>query len=594
MVWNVRGLNNPSRRSVVRATVAEAAPSIVCASETKLESVSPYVVAESFGARYDQFIYLPAVGTTGGIVLAWCSLDICILATRVDAFSVSVQIEMEGGVAWWLTTVYGPTVEALKPAFLDELRSLRLALVGPWSVAGDFNMIADARDKNNANLNHRAMSRFRAVINELELKEACLIGRRYTWSNEREHPTLVRLDRWFCSVEWADLYPDATLAALSSSLSDHCPIQMSMSVQIHTKRRFRFEKFWLKLEGFADVVVGSWGSAGAPADPLQLLDFKLRKLSRDLQRWSSKRVGNIRDQILIANEIIFHLEAAQDHRSLSGAETGLRRSLKLRLLGLASLERTIARQRARVAALRNGDASTQFFRICASTRQRRNQILRLSDGDATAEDQGDKEELATQFFARLLGHAMPREHDLSLGAMGLSSLDLRGLDATFFEDEVWAAVRAMPSSKSPGPDGFTWEFFRFCWDIVKGDALAAVQAVFCGCDQQFGRLNGAFITLVPKKEGVVDLKEFRPISLVHSFAKLVAKLLAIHLSPRMSELVSGNQSAFIHGRCIHDNFVLVRQSAVSMHCLKVPALLLKLDIARAFDGVSWPFLLSVL
>jgi mannosylglycoprotein endo-beta-mannosidase len=234
------------------------------------------------------------------------------------------------------------------------------------------------------------------------------------------------------------------------------------------------------------------------------------------------------------------------------------------------------------------------FRICASTRQRKNQILRLSDGDATAEDQGEKEELATQFFARLLGHAMPRDHDLSLGAMGLASLDLRGLDAAFSEDEVWAAVRAMPSNKSPGPDGFTWEFFRFCWETVKGDVLAAVQAVFCGRDQQFGRLNGAFITLVPKKEGAVDLKEFRPISLVHSFAKLVAKLLAIRLSPRMPELVSGNQSAFIRGRCIHDNFVLVRQSAVSMHRLKVPALLLKLDIARAFDSVSWPFLLSVL
>jgi hypothetical protein len=56
----------------------------------------------------------------------------------------------------------------------------------------------------------------------------------------------------------------------------------------------------------------------------------------------------------------------------------------------------------------------------------------------------------------------------------------------------------------------------------------------------------------------VDLKEFRPISLVHSFAKLVAKLLAIRLSPRMPELVSGNQSVFIRGRCIHDNFVLER------------------------------------
>jgi hypothetical protein len=101
------------------------------------------------------------------------------------------------------------------------------------------------------------MARFRTAINEMELKEACLLGRHYTWSNERERPTLVRLDRWFCSVEWVDLCPDATLTALSSSLSDHCPILMSTSVQIQTKRRFRFEKFWVKLEGFADVVAGS-------------------------------------------------------------------------------------------------------------------------------------------------------------------------------------------------------------------------------------------------------------------------------------------------------------------------------------------------
>jgi hypothetical protein len=229
---------------------------------------------------------------------------------------------------WWLTSVYGPTTDALKPAFLDEVRALRAALVGPWALAGDFNMILDARDKSNANLNRRAMASFRAAINDVELKEACLLGRRYTWSNERNQPTLVRIDRWFGSVEWDELCPNATLTALSSSLSDHCPILMSTAIVFGSKRRFRFERFWTKLEGFADAVVASWGSGPPVADPLQRLDRKLRKLARDLQRWSQKRVGSIRDQILIANEVIFRLEAAQDNRALSPAETHLRRELK--------------------------------------------------------------------------------------------------------------------------------------------------------------------------------------------------------------------------------------------------------------------------
>jgi hypothetical protein len=233
---------------------------------------------------------------------------------------------------------------------------------------------------------------------------------------------------------------------------------MSTSIAVCSKRRFRFERFWTRLEGFADVVAASWEAGLFVADPLRRLDRKLGKLARDLQRWGSKRVGSIRDQILVTNEVIFRLEAAQDLRPLSFQELTLRRELKKRLLGLASLEHTIARQRARVAALKDGDAATQFFRICATRRKRRNHISRLRDGNRIATDQEGMEDLASAFYAELLGRAQPRVHDLALGAMGLDSVDLAALDAQFTEDEIWAAIKAMPGNKSPGPDGFSWEF----------------------------------------------------------------------------------------------------------------------------------------
>jgi mannosylglycoprotein endo-beta-mannosidase len=110
----------------------------------------------------------------------------------------------------------------------------------------------------------------------------------------------------------------------------------------------------------------------------------------------------------------------------------------------------------------------------------------------------------------------------------------------------------MPANKSSGPDGLTWEFFRSCWAIVKPDVLAAVRAVFLGHDQFFGKLNVAFITLLPKKEGAVDLKEFRPISLVHSFAKLIAKLLALCLAPRAENTgARGLQPERLHSWQVH-------------------------------------------
>jgi hypothetical protein len=107
------------------------------------------------------------------------------------------------------------------------------------------------------------------------------------------------------------------------------------------------------------------------------------------------------------------------------------------------------------------------------------------------------------------------------------------------------------------------------------------------------KLNGALITLLPKE--LAELRsEFRPINLIHSFPKLVTKVLARRLSPHISHLVSGAQSAFIKKRCIQDNFLYVRNLTRAYHRKKTPALLFKLDITKAFDSVSWEYLLEMM
>lgn len=88
--------------------------------------------------------------------------------------------------------------------------------------------------------------------------------------------------------------------------------------------------------------------------------------------------------------------------------------------------------------------------------------------------------------------------------------------------------------------------------------------------------------------------EYRPISLVQSVAKLITRTLANRLAGRLDQLVSPNQSAFIKGRFILDNFMLVHHTTKFLHQQKQAWILLKLDINKAFDFVSWPFLLEVL
>ncbi|KAJ1280495.1 hypothetical protein BS78_04G236900 [Paspalum vaginatum] len=176
----------------------------------------------------------------------------------------------------------------------------------------------------------------------------------------------------------------------------------------------------------------------------------------------------------------------------------------------------------------------------------------------------------------------------------LQQHDLTSLEECFTEEEVWRTISDMPLDKAPSPDGFTGRFYKSCWQIIKGDVMLALSAICNGHVSKFKLLNSVFITLLPKKADASEVMDFRPISLVHSFAKLVTKLMANRLASRLPDMVSINQSAFVKGRSIQDNFLLVQQLTRCLYRKKEPHILFKLDISKAFDSVSWAFLLEVL
>jgi hypothetical protein len=107
-------------------------------------------------------------------------------------------------------------------------------------------------------------------------------------------------------------------------------------------------------------------------------------------------------------------------------------------------------------------------------------------------------------------------------------------------------------------------------------------------------VNQSYTILLRKHAAAEEIKDYRPISLFHSFCKLVTKVCIVRIGPFMSRLVQLNQSAFIKGRAIHDSFRAVQSSAKLLHTQKQPCVILKIDIVKAFDTVSWPFLLELL
>jgi hypothetical protein len=299
--------------------------------------------------------------------------------------------------------------------------------------------------------------------------------------------------------------------------------------------------------------------------------------------------------LLRAEETVRLLDAAQDVRALTAEEATLRHQLKSRILGLSVIERIRIRQRSRVCWLRAGDANTRFFHVKANGRRRKNFIhsLRRDDGpDAVSQE--EKRQVVDTHFHAILGTGSAASATFDWAALGLPTHDLSALDADFTLDEIHDAVKAMPADKAPGPDGFISNFFKSSWELVGPDILLAFQQLADGNFTGLHHLNVSHMVLLPKCADASSMKNFRPISLMHSFAKLFMKVLASRLATRIDDLVGIEQSAFIKGRCIQDNFIYVRALLRRLHRSKTPSLLLKLDISKAFDSVSWTYLLDML
>ena len=71
LIWNVRGLNDRVKRNSVKSLVVDIRPSIICLQETKLCSISDFDILSILGSGFSNFVYSPAIGTRGGVLISW-------------------------------------------------------------------------------------------------------------------------------------------------------------------------------------------------------------------------------------------------------------------------------------------------------------------------------------------------------------------------------------------------------------------------------------------------------------------------------------------------------------------------------------------
>lgn len=108
LCWNVRGLNDRARRTVVRSMVYQCKCSILCLQESKLDSFSDEDRTDIGGSLLQGAVSMPALGTRGGMIILWDKSQYTLSDVAIREFSISALVKPLDGCPWTITSVYGP------------------------------------------------------------------------------------------------------------------------------------------------------------------------------------------------------------------------------------------------------------------------------------------------------------------------------------------------------------------------------------------------------------------------------------------------------------------------------------------------------
>jgi exonuclease III len=203
--WNVRGLNSPNMRLMVRNLLRQWRVDIVCLQETKLEHISRRIVNSVWGCPYVDWCYVAALGAAGGILLMWDKRVVSRLDKEEGECVVACSFKnVMDDFKWAFAGVYGPNGDFDRRRLWDELAGFMSGWDLPWCIGGDFNVIRFSSERSGGRRTSAAMREFSDFIFEKRLMDLPLTGGLCTWSNTQ---SWSRIDRFLISPDWEARYP---------------------------------------------------------------------------------------------------------------------------------------------------------------------------------------------------------------------------------------------------------------------------------------------------------------------------------------------------------------------------------------------------
>ena len=536
---------------------------------------------------------------------------------------VSVQVKW-GGHAFWLTSAYLPNDSVGQQQWLQQHLAPLLQLGASHVLGGDFNFVPDpvvdrvsSAPGGGAAHSHVPVQLLAQLAPDLLDLFRQLHPARKGFTHHSA-TSAARLDRLYASFDVA-AYCQQCVVGLDTP-SDHRPVVMQLAMAAGQRqgpglRRARLQHFvgdpaaWAAFQAYVEQQ-----AAHAPQEQAALLvwwpGFKARllaeclRLARQVRQEQQHVVQVTRTQAVQGLQAAYGVvEQAVTAAEVSQALQQVQVARQAWCQAVVGQQQLAEFQRRRQWVHVQERPSPAFTAVLGNTAARRNTHVPPLHSPVTGslvQDGVPLAQVVASYWARVSAEPVVDQAAIdtvlqAVQSMGMTlpeaEADLIGATVVS-ELEVRAALKKAPSGKAPGLDGLPVEVWRKCGGVL----VPLLARVFSAIGQlgvvPIGFHDGA-ITVHYKSGPRVDAANYRPITLLNTDYRLLAKVLASRLTVVQGQLISREQTAFLPGRHIGENIMLLQ---LLPHALPTTseAVAVFLDFQKAYDTVSRRFLFAVL
>ncbi|KAJ0061406.1 hypothetical protein NL108_018634 [Boleophthalmus pectinirostris] len=606
--WNVNGMGKPSKREKILRHLKNKKQDVVFLQETHMSSL------ESLKLRRDWVghVFFSAGSTK--------SRGVAILVNKRTQFKVKQEIKDDDGriililaeicgQTLILGSVYAPNGD--NPNFFADLEN-KIQHLGrfPIILGGDFNTVLDEI------LDCTRPTRSRVTDSSLIIKRICsslaLVDVwRLRYPNERDytfysgaHQVFSRIDFFLVSTQLVSSTMDSCIDGIV--ITDHALVRLSLMPyhKIIRTSNWRLNSSLLKDLIFKEELrthIKFYLETNVSTAPSAMVAWEAMKAFLRgiiIQHASYKKKTNLA-KLQELEKRIYNAEKNLK-RNISNKTLNELTQLKYEYNIILSKKTEYFLFKSKQRIFESGDKAGKLLARYIQQKESKS-LIAIRDVEGTLVNKAhDINNVFKNYYITLYTSecaATDMEIDSFISNLNLPKISTEQkhkLDSPITTEEILETIEALPSGKSPGPDGFTFEFYKcYAKDLMPLYHKMLMEAYATGSLPP--SLNQGIITLLLKKDkDPTDCKNYRPISLISADCQIISKILAKRLDKILGSVVHPDQVGFVKQRNASDNIRRLLDIMWQVKDSDDPTAVISLDAEKAFDRLEWRYMFHTL